>query len=178
MSTKDSPSKVYAGNQDLVLSGTQDSGECSQSFCNPSLPQTPILFCAASSGLHLGCYLDYPHFLVGFRSTFWLLAWRLSQTTRDRHALLLHRGIRFHSCYWFRVSLPWRTGTAGNVGLILSGFFPDKWQEGQDMRYLKTTQESRVSNRKNRCGARFHLADHWEKPAGQIFFFKKSLRKR
>lgn len=29
--------------------------------------------------------------------------------------------------YWCRISLPWRTGTAGNVNLILSGFSPDKW---------------------------------------------------
>lgn len=29
--------------------------------------------------------------------------------------------------YWFRVSLPWKTGTAENVDLILSGFSPDKW---------------------------------------------------
>ena len=70
----------------------------------------------------------YLHLTAGFLSSFGLLAWRHSRTTRDLTSPIPSLGyLVSYFSYWYRVSLPWKTGTAGNVDLILSGFYPDKW---------------------------------------------------
>lgn len=88
-----------------------------------------VLLFEAPSPQCLRCYLSLSTSPAGFPSNSGLLTWGLFETTRDLASPSPSLGylVSFFS-YWFRVSLPWKTGTAGNADLILSGFSPDRWR--------------------------------------------------